>query len=41
MLPHISATTDLETASDIVARNIKLFQLKKKIPQSIDLKRGY
>ena len=41
ILPHISANTDLETASDIVARNIKLFQLKKKIPQSIDLKRGY
>ena len=41
ILPHISANTDLETASDIVARNIKVFQLKKKIPQSIDLKRGY
>ncbi len=41
ILPHISANTDLETASDIVARNIKLYQLKKKIPQSIDLKRGY
>ena len=41
ILPHISANTDLETASDIVANNIKIYQLKKKIPKSIDLVRGY
>ena len=41
ILPHISANTDLETASDIVAKNIKIYQLKKKIPKSIDLVRGY
>ncbi|MEY3811383.1 MAG: hypothetical protein RIT11_442 [Pseudomonadota bacterium] len=41
ILPHISANTDLETASDIVAKNIKLYQLKKKIPKFIDLVRGY
>ena len=29
ILPHISANTDLETASDIVAKNIKIYQLKK------------
>lgn len=41
ILPHISANTDLDTASDIVAKNIKFYQLKKKIPKSIDLVRGY
>jgi len=41
ILPHISANTDLDTASDIVAKNIKLYQLKKKIPKFIDLVRGY
>ena len=41
ILPHISANTDLDTASDIVAKNIKIYQLKKKIPKSIDLVRGY
>lgn len=41
VLPHISANTDLDTASDIVAKNIKLFKLKKKIPKFVDLRRGY
>jgi glyoxylate/hydroxypyruvate reductase A len=41
ILPHISANTDFESASDIVAKNLKLFKLKKKIPKSVDLQRGY
>jgi len=41
ILPHISANIDFDSASDIVARNIKIYQLKKKIPKSIDLVRGY
>lgn len=41
ILPHISANTDFESASDIVAKNLRLFKLKKKIPKSVDLQRGY
>ena len=41
ILPHISANTDFDSASDIVAKNLKLFKLKKKIPKSVDLQRGY
>ncbi len=41
VLPHISANTDFNSASDIVAKNLKLFKLKKKIPKSVDLQRGY
>lgn len=41
ILPHISANTDFESASDIVAKNLRLFKLKKKIPKFVDLQRGY
>jgi glyoxylate/hydroxypyruvate reductase A len=41
VLPHISAHTDMDTASNIVCKNIKMYRLKNKIPKSVDLKRGY
>lgn len=41
ILPHISANTDFDSASDIVAKNLRLFKLKKKIPKFVDLQRGY
>ena len=41
VLPHISAHTDMDTASNIVCKNIKMYQLKNKIPKSVDLKKGY
>ena len=41
VLPHISAHTDVDTASDIVSKNIKIYRLKKKIPKSVDMARGY
>jgi glyoxylate/hydroxypyruvate reductase A len=41
VLPHISAHTDVDTASDIVCKNIKSYRLTSKIPKSVDLKRGY
>jgi glyoxylate/hydroxypyruvate reductase A len=41
ILPHISANTDFESASDIVAKNLRLFKLKKKNLKFVDLQRGY
>jgi glyoxylate/hydroxypyruvate reductase A len=41
VLPHISAHTDMDTASDIVCKNIKFYRLTSKIPKSVDLKIGY
>jgi glyoxylate/hydroxypyruvate reductase A len=41
VLPHISAHTDMDTASSIVCKNIKMYRLKNRIPKSVDLKRGY
>ena len=41
ILPHISANTDFDSASDIVVKNLRLFKLKKKIPKFVDLQRGY
>jgi glyoxylate/hydroxypyruvate reductase A len=41
VLPHISAHTDVDTASNIVCKNIKMYRLKNRIPKSVDLKRGY
>ena len=41
VLPHISAHTDMDTASNIVCKNIKMYRLKNRIPKSLDLKRGY
>jgi glyoxylate/hydroxypyruvate reductase A len=41
VLPHISAHTDVDTASDIVCKNIKFYRSTSKIPKSVDLKKGY
>ena len=41
VLPHISAHTDMDTASNIVCKNIKMYRLKNKIPKSVDMARGY
>jgi glyoxylate/hydroxypyruvate reductase len=41
VLPHISAHTDMDTASSIVCKNIKLYRLKNRIPKSVDMTRGY
>jgi glyoxylate/hydroxypyruvate reductase A len=41
VLPHISAHTDMDTASSIVCKNIKMYRLKNRIPKSVDMKRGY
>jgi glyoxylate/hydroxypyruvate reductase len=41
VLPHISAHTDIDTASSIVCKNIKMYRLKNRIPISVDMVRGY
>jgi glyoxylate/hydroxypyruvate reductase len=41
VLPHISAHTDMDTASSIVCKNIKMYRLKNRIPISVDMVRGY
>ena len=41
VLPHISAHTDIDTASSIVCKNIKMYRLKNRIPKSVDMVRGY
>jgi glyoxylate/hydroxypyruvate reductase len=41
VLPHISAHTDIDTASSIVCKNIKMYRLKNRIPKSVDMTRGY
>ncbi len=41
VLPHISAPTDVKSASKIVASNIKIFLESGKIPQSVNYKKGY
>jgi len=41
VLPHISAHTDMDTASSIVCKNIKMYRLKNRIPKSVDMVRGY
>jgi len=41
VLPHISAHTNMETASDIFYKNIKMYRLKNRIPKSVDKVRGY
>jgi glyoxylate/hydroxypyruvate reductase len=41
LLPHISAHTDMDTASSIVCKNIKMYRLKNRIPKSVDMVRGY
>lgn len=41
VLPHISAHTDMDTASSIVCKNIKMYRLKNRIPKSVDMAKGY
>jgi len=41
VLPHISAPTNMKTASEIVARNISLYRQKGILPEMVDLRRGY
>lgn len=41
VLPHISAPTNLGTASRLVAQNIAAFLAKGNIPPGVDLTRGY
>jgi glyoxylate/hydroxypyruvate reductase len=41
VLPHISAHTDMDTASSIVCKNIKMYRLKNRIPKSVDMVRGH
>jgi len=41
VLPHISATTNLASASQVVANNISLFRDKGVIPKSVDLIQAY
>lgn len=41
ILPHISALTNFETASDVVKKNILVFKKSGKIPESVNVKIGY
>ncbi len=41
VLPHISAPTNMETASEIVAGNIRSYRRNGILPQTVDRKRGY
>lgn len=41
VLPHISAPTDIDTASSIVAANLLTFRETRELPQTVDKKRGY
>jgi glyoxylate/hydroxypyruvate reductase len=40
-LPHCSAPTDFETASAIVAANLRSYRAKGNIPASVDWALGY
>ncbi len=41
VLPHISAPTNMETASEIVAENIVFYRKKGILPQTVNRQRGY
>ncbi|MDE2430199.1 MAG: glyoxylate/hydroxypyruvate reductase A [Burkholderiales bacterium] len=41
VLPHCSAPTDRETASQIVANNMRVYREHGRIPEHIDVQRGY
>lgn len=41
VLPHISAPTNINTASDIVAKNISYYREAGNLPQCVDKVRGY
>lgn len=41
ILPHISATTNLHSAANVVAGNIKKYRATDQIPPAVDFTRGY
>ncbi len=41
ILPHISAPTDIDTAAQIVAKNVKAYRSKGEIPVAVNRARGY
>ena len=41
VLPHISAPTNVATASAIVAGNLELYFRERRIPETVDRRRGY
>lgn len=41
VLPHISAPTNMHTASEVVANNIRTYREHDVIPKSVDIKVGY
>lgn len=41
VLPHISATTNIETAVKIIAHNIQQYRNANMIPESVNLTKGY
>jgi len=41
VLPHISATTTPENAAETVAKNLAVWRKRGKLPQTIDMQRGY
>ncbi|PKI13993.1 2-hydroxyacid dehydrogenase [Colwellia sp. 12G3] len=41
VLPHISAPTNMHTASEVVGNNIKMYRENNVIPKSVDIKQGY
>ena len=41
VLPHISAPTDMDTASEIVAGNIRTYRENGEIPPAVSRKEGY
>jgi len=41
ILPHISAPTNMQTASMIVAKNIRIYRDQNVVPDAVDLKTGY
>jgi len=41
IIPHISALTNFETASDVIKKNILVFKKNGKIPESVNIKIGY
>lgn len=41
VLPHVSAATDLETATAIVARNVAAYRADGTLPAAVDMRRGY
>ncbi|UXX82769.1 2-hydroxyacid dehydrogenase [Roseovarius pelagicus] len=41
VLPHVSAPTDMRTATQIVAGNLKAFRANGTMPEIVDIARGY